>query len=244
VLPTTPPEANIIMRDSFGIGNTARPQGGKGCLKFYSVHTAITGFWLEYPGNKNAAWLAPSESVQTWRSCVAGPADPNEQPSPLQPDGQDGCIVSQWADTPATRPTALAPFTPPTTPYQISIDAWTGFGTDWYFGFGLTDVAVLDSNLETSAGVWLELRFTDASFSTTEYSLRANGRTGPVFATGTVPFDAFTRLVLRYDPATQTVSASVNDIDLGAYYQPIRTPKYIGIEGVGIANNFVVRSPY
>jgi len=244
VLPTTPPEANVIMRDSFGLANLARPTGGKGCLKNYTVHVDIAGFWIEYPGNKNAAWLAPAETNQTWRVCAATD-DPFEMPSPIQATWGNGCIISDWIDPVLTRPTALAPFTAPAAPYQISVDAWPGPGNiDYYFGFGLTDVSLTDSNLETSAGVWLELTFTDTSWTTTNYALRVNGRTGPVLASGTVPFDAHTRLVLRYDPAGQTVSASVNDIDLGAYTQAIRTPRYIGIEGVGIADNFVVRSPY
>src|SRR4029077_13594155 len=83
VLPTTAPEANIIMRDSFGFANLARPTGGKGCLKFYNVHNPLAGFWVEYPGSKNTAWLAPAETTQTWRACGATD-DPYEMPSPIQ----------------------------------------------------------------------------------------------------------------------------------------------------------------
>ena len=50
------------MRESFGLGNQARPAGGKGCLKFYGIHTALSGFWIEYPSNKNTTWLtAPAK---------------------------------------------------------------------------------------------------------------------------------------------------------------------------------------
>jgi hypothetical protein len=245
VLPTTAPEAGVIMRDSFGLANLARPTGGKGCLKFYNVHTALVGFWMEYPGSKNTAWLAPSESTQTWRACAMND-DPYEMPSPIQATWGNGCIVSDWIDPVLTRPTALVPFTPPAAPYQISIDAWpaTDASADYYVGFGLTDVSILESNLETSAGVWLELKFIDSVLNMSSYALRADGRTGPVLATGTVPFGPHTRLVLRYDPAGQTVSASVDGIELGVYVQPIRTPRFIGIEGVGIVDNFVVRSPF
>ena len=58
---------------------------------------------------------------------------------------------------------------------------------------------------------------------------------------GTTFFDGRTRTVLVYDPVTETVSASVNDVELGSFYLPIDTPKFIGIEGVGIVDNFVVR---
>jgi hypothetical protein len=209
------------------------------------VHTPLTGFWVEYPGSKNTAWLAPAETTQTWRACGATD-DPYEMPSPIQATWGNGCIVSDWIDPVLTRPTALVPFTQPAAPYQISIDAWpaTDAASDYYLGFGLTDVSILESNLETSAGVWLELKFIDSATNMSSYALRTDGRTGPVLATGTLPFDAHTRLVLRYDPTAHTVSASVNEIDLGTYTQPIRTPKFIGIEGVGIADNFVVRSPF
>src|SRR5690349_3551895 len=85
VLPTEAPAPGIIMRESFGPGpNVVRPTGGKGCNKPDFVHTALTGFWIEYPGSKNATWLTAPESVRTWRFCAQS-TDPNELPSPLQP---------------------------------------------------------------------------------------------------------------------------------------------------------------
>src|SRR5262249_55214177 len=107
VLPTAAPAAGIIMRESFGAGpNVVRPTGGKGCNKPSHSHTALTGFWVEYPGSKNATWLTAPESVRTWRFCGGG--DPNELPTPLQPtiaNGDNtvlsilnGCAVSDWTD--------------------------------------------------------------------------------------------------------------------------------------------------
>ena len=46
---------------------------------------------------------------------------------------------------------------------------------------------------------------------------------------------------LRYDPVTQTVSGSVNGTELGSFFQPIADPRYVGFEGIGIADNFVVQ---
>ena len=55
------------------------------------------------------------------------------------------------------------------------------------------------------------------------------------------PWSANTHLVLRYDPVTQAVSASVEGVELGSFVQPIRTPRFIGIEGVGLVDDLVVR---
>src|SRR5690242_2361992 len=80
VLPTTAQAPNVILRESFGFGsNNLRPQGGKGCNKFVSAHTHLSGFWVEYPGSKNTAWLA-SAAGQSWDFCAAS-IDPNEGPS-------------------------------------------------------------------------------------------------------------------------------------------------------------------
>jgi hypothetical protein len=101
----------------------------------------------------------------------------------------------------------------------------------------------LESNLKTSADVWLVLRFADPAhdFGTLIYELRTNGMDGPVLASGQTFFDSFNRLVLRYDPRSQMVSASVNGVEIGVFSQSIATPKFIGIEGVGIVDNLVVR---
>ena len=240
VLPALAPFPDIILRESFGFGPGVRPAGGNGCNKPYLVHDSIAGFWTEFPGSKNTAWLAPAD-VQTWRMCASS-GDPDELPSPLQPDpSSGGCLISQWTDPVTTRPTALVPFTPPASAYQMSIEAWPApVDANYYLGFGLTDNSVLDSNLETSAGVWLELR-ADSGATTCAYALRANGRTGPILASGMTQWSANTHLVLRYDPVTQTVSASVEGVELGSFVQPIKTPRFIGIEGVGLVDDLVVR---
>jgi len=253
ILPTTPPAPDVIMRESFGAGALQmRPTGGKGTAKAYGIYTAISGFWIEYPGSKNTAWLAPSEPAQTWRVCAVGPSDPYEMPSPLQvppggvaaPDyAVDGCLFANTIDPTTDRPTALMPFTPPTTPYQISIDAWAfpnPVDSATYLGFGLTGSSTLESNLETSASVWFVLRVGDYGITQT-YDLRLDGMNGPILASGTMPFDFLTRLVLRYDPSAKTITASVNEVELGVFSHAIATPRFIGIEGTGFVNNFVVR---
>src|SRR5262245_49274363 len=155
VLPTTAPAPDIIMRDSFGQGRNSiapvRPTGGKGCNKPSYTHTAITGFWVEYPGSKNATWLTAPESVRTWRFCAQTP-DPNELPSPLQPpvilgDGSvdgifNGCVISDWTD-PALPfdqvPAALIPTPRTAGGIEASIDGWPSFIAGTYVAIGLTD---------------------------------------------------------------------------------------------------------
>jgi hypothetical protein len=255
VLPSTPPAPDVLMRESFGAGAAnLRPTGGKGSLRMYP-DTSIAGFWIEYPGSKDTVWLAPPETGQTWRPC-ATVDNPYEMFSPLQvpppwvgPDlaaiwGKNGCLISTWADSVADHPTALMPFKAPATAYQISLDVYPG-ATGPYVGFGLTGSSLLDSNLETSGSIWLEVKPGSAEFGaiiTETYELRANGRTGPVLASGTIyNYDPNTRLVIRYDPVTKLASASVNEIELGVFPLNIASPKFIGIEGIGLVDNLVVR---
>lgn len=72
ILPTTAPAPDVIIRESFGLGDDLlRPTGGKGALKETFLHTPINGFWVEYPGSKNTTWLSPPEGQQTWRLCAS-----------------------------------------------------------------------------------------------------------------------------------------------------------------------------
>ncbi|HST50619.1 MAG TPA: hypothetical protein VLJ61_01310 [Pyrinomonadaceae bacterium] len=242
VLPSTPPAPDVIMRESFGMGDDLlRPTGGKGELKATFTHTSISGFWVEYPGSKDAAWLAPPETGQTWRICASSP-DPYEMFSPLQVANGNGCLASEWFDAVPENPTALMPFKAPASAYEISINGYPAPIEGKYIALGLTNSSLLSSNLETSASVWLVLRPGPAHNNTTViYELRASGTDGPVLASGETYFDPFNRLVLRYDPLAKLVSASVNEIELGSFSQSIPTPKFIGIEGVGIVDNLVVR---
>jgi hypothetical protein len=240
VLPTTAPAPGVLMRESFGWANTLRPSGGKGTLKSYAVHTPIAGFWIEYPGSKDTAWLAAPEP-QTWRVCAAS-TNPNEMPSPLQGTNQNGCLFSDWFSDPiSANPTALMPFRAPSGPYEVSINGAAAPLANTYLGFGFTDASVLDSNLESSGTVWLRLSQSGPVNTALNYELRTDGMSGPVLASGSTFFDTFSRLVLSYDPATRMVTASVNENVLGTFPVALSSPRYIGIEGFGIADNLVVR---
>jgi hypothetical protein len=257
VLPTTAPAPDIIMRESFGQGwpNVVRPTGGKGCNKPDYTHTALTGFWLEYPGSKNETWLTAPEGVRTWRFCAQS-TDPNELPSPLQPavvsgDGQftdimNGCAISDWTDPSLPfdqAPTALIPMVRTPGAFEASIDGWPSFIAGTYVAIGLTDSTLTVNNLQSAAGVWLRItQGPDLNNGLTFYELRANGMSGPLLASGEFWSVTFNQIAVRYDPARQTVGASINGMDLGVY--PVTfaaTPKFVGFEGVGILDNFVVR---
>jgi hypothetical protein len=239
VLPTTAPAPGVLMRESFGMGNTLRPSGGKGTLKDYLTHTSISGFWIEYPGSKDTAWLAAPEP-QTWRVCAES-ANPYEMYSPLQVTYGNACAWSDWTAPITSTPAALMPFKAPAGAYEISINAWPAPSlTNTYLGFGFTDSSVLDANLQTSGTVWVLLKVLDPNNFLTTYELRTNGMSGPMLASGTTYFDAFTRIVLSYDPAARTVSASVNEIPLGVFPATL-SPKFIAFEGFGGMDNFVVR---
>jgi len=242
ILPTTPPEPDVILRESFGLADLARPTGGKGVLKDIFLSKPIASFWLEYPGSKNTAWLAPSEG-QTWRF-AASSDNPYEMASPIQVTWGNGTVISEWFDPPTEHPSALMPFKAPSTPYEVSINGYPAPLDGAYIGVGLTNSTLLNSNLETSASVWLLLKpLAQFDGFNLIYELRANGMSGPVLATGSAFNEAFNRLVLRYDPVTQTVSASVNENELGSFPLSIARPNFVGFEGVGIVDNFVVRAP-
>jgi len=251
VLPTTSPAADIFMRESFGMGaNNVRPTGGKGCNKPDFVHTSITGFWMEYPGNKNTPWLTAPETGQTWRFCAQTP-DPNELPSPLQPvlgtDVMNGCVISDWFDPAQIAgefPTAIIPLQKTAGAFQASIDGWPAPVAGTYVAIGLTDSTLTINNLATSAGVWLLLKQGPAlDNGTMIYELRLNGMTGPLLATGEFFSVTFNQFAVRYDPATGTMGGSLNGTDLGSFPAGLAaTPKFIGFEGVGILDNFVVRA--
>jgi hypothetical protein len=47
---------------------------------------------------------------------------------------------------------------------------------------------------------------------------------------------------ISYDPVAQVMTASLNGQSLGSFPMKLAPPKYLGFEGIGILDNFVVRS--
>lgn len=243
-LPTTAPAADILVRESFGLGpDLLRPAGGKGDLRPSYVHTGINGFWVEWPGSKNTSWIAP-EGTQTWRFCGTA-TTPYELPSPLQAViGTEGCAVSEWSATepPTLHPTALLPFAAPATPWQVSMEGYPSVVAGAYVAIGLTSSAATASNLESAGQVWLSLRKQTVMVNgPLVYELRTGGRSGLLLASGVIDDMTWNQMAIAYDPAAQVMSASLNGVPLGRFPMALPTPKYLGFEGVGIMDNFVVR---
>ena len=134
-------------------------------------------------------------------------------------------------------------FAAPATTYQVSIDGYPAPFDEHYVGIGFTDSSVLYSNLETSAKAWLRVKQGPALNGTTMiYELRLDGMAGPVLAPGEVPAMGFNQMAVRYDPVAQMVGASFNGVDLGWYRLAMTAPTFVGFEGVGILDDFVVRN--
>lgn len=243
-LPQTPPAPDVIYRESFGTGNdVSRPTGSKGTMKDTYLHTPIQNFWIEYPGSKNTAWIAPGEG-QTWRFCGAS-INPYEMFSPIQFSfgyANNGCVMSEWFDAPTQNPTALMPFIAPAVPYEVSINGYPAPIAGKYLALGLTNSSVTYSNLESSGDVVLFLKpVPPFQNQTLQYELRLGGKNGTLLASGETYFDAFSQLSLRYDPVSKTVSASVNGLSLGTFPLNLGTPRYAAFEGVAMADNFSIR---
>jgi len=239
-LPTTAPAPGVILRESFGEAELWRPTGSRGTMKETYLHTSISSFWLEYPGNSNSQWIAPAQG-QTWRFCGAS-VNPYEMFSPLQVTYSNGCVSSDATDSPTLNPSALQPFVSPAGAYEITLNGYPQGLSDKYLALGLTSSSATYSSLENSGSLVLFLK-PMAPFRNTGiiYELRAGGLNGTLLASGESYFDAWNQMKLRYDPVTQTASASVNGVELGSFFQPIDTPRYVGFEGIGIADNFVVQ---
>lgn len=244
-LPQTAPAPDVIYRESFGAADLYRPTGSKGTFKDTYVSTPLNSFWIEYPGSKNTAWIAPAEG-QTWRLCGAS-NNPYEMYSPIQMtlgNYGNGCVISKWTDNPTQNPTALMPFNAPTTSaYEVSINGYPAPIAGKYLALGLTNSAATYSNLENSGDVVLFLKPAPPYANwTLSYELRVGGINGTLLASGETYSGGFNQLSLRYDPVTKTISSNVNGTALGTYSLDLGSPRYAAFEGVALADNFVIKN--
>ena len=240
-LPQFPPAPDVIYRESFGLADLYRPTGGKGDMRTDYVHTTIGGFWLEYPGSKDTQWKTP-DGDQTWKFCSSSD-NPYEMFSPIQVIWGNGCVASEWFDPPTTNPTALMPVRLPSVPYEVSFNGYPAPINGQYLALGLTNSTNLFSNLADSGSVVLVIRpGVPLSNYTILYELHEGSMNGRVLASGETFFDAFNQMRIRVDPVARTIGGSINGIDLGTYNADIGTPRYAAFEGVGIGDNFVIRT--
>ena len=64
----------------------------------------------------------------------------------------------------------------------------------------------------------------------------------PLLASGVIDDMTWNQMLLRYDPRSKLLSASVNGVSLGEFLLDMPAPRYAGFEGVGILDNFVIRN--
>jgi len=245
-LPTTPPANDIVMRDSFGQGpEMMRPASGKGTLKQTSLGVSMGGFWLEYPGDKTNRWITP-DSGDTWRFCGTGP-NPYELYSPLQTVfgfEQNGflCTLLNAQIVSNTRPAALIALPSNlSTPYEVEIEAYYWRIPGGYVALGLTNSGATTNNLSTVGNLVLILKPNADNEFIMHYELRLGGVNGQLLNSGDADDNFFNQMKIRYNPQNRTVGASFNGIELGTFQGNFAPPKYAGFEGVGYADNFVVR---
>lgn len=241
-LPQVAPEPGVLIHESFGWGSTnLRPVGSKGALSWIPEKPSLSGYWVEYPGSKTLAWQAPDTRHWKWAQ-VGGYLDPYALHSVLD-DLNAGAASSVDGLQPAARPapTALLPFTPPAQPWSVSMEVTPLALANSYVAIGLTASGITLDNFNTVGQTWLSVRKQSDYYSPVVYEWRRNGSTGPLLATGVLPDEVWNRLVLRVDPVAQTLSAEVNGTRLGSTAWT-DVPRYVGFEGVGTADNFVVRT--
>jgi len=241
ILPSTPPAPDILVRESFGLADGLRPEGGNGTLKSVFGQPSLNGFWVEYPGSKDTQWIDPDVG-QTWffTSCSA---DPYELPSPLQ-QTYTGCAVSQWNTPPTSYPTALMPLTVslPSTGYELSMEGYPAPIPNAYIAIGFTNSNAVNSNLTTSGTLWLRVRDLSVGGLPLTYELRTGSlANGTVIASGTAGMAGWNQMAIRYSPAAGTVTLSFAGETVGTYPVSIPTPKYAAFEGVGVLDDFVLR---
>lgn len=245
-LPTTAPAPDIVVRESFGPGPAGiRPKGGKGDLRSTFIGTTLGGFWVEWPGNKNNAWITGSGEA-TWKftaSSNGGPDwDPYELPSPLEVDTFYGQVFSDVSDgVSGGYPTALLPVAWPTTGWSMSIEGllWSQSPTS-YIALGVTDSGTTLSNLVSSSRVTLLVRPTGDGMAVV-WELWQGGGTRTLLGSGVVADESLNQLRLDYRPATQQLTVLVNGVPVGTRTVNLGVPRYAAFEGHGIVDNFVIR---
>jgi hypothetical protein len=239
-MPTTAPAPGVIYRESFGADNQWRPNGGKGTAKFVAISQSINGFWAEWPGNKNVAWI-DGDVTESWRWAGCS-LNPNQMPSPIDVEPFNGCIFSDETHGMTLFPSALLPFAAPATPYEFSIDGYPRGVPGAYIAMGFTNTRTTSKALANSGSLWLKVENSASGAGPMHYELRLNGMNGPMLASGNEGYPGFNPMSLKVDPVAKTVTLTINGVTIGTYSASIAPPSYLAIEGYGLFDNMVVRN--
>lgn len=245
-LPTTAPAPDVVVRESFGPGpDGIRPKGGKGDLRSTFVGTTLGGYWVEWRGDKNNAWITPAGEA-TWKFTAGSSGGPNwdpyELPSPLEVDTVYGQVYSDVSDGAAGGyPTALLPVAWPAGGWSMSIEGllWSQSPAST-LALGLTDSGITIGNLASASRVTLRVRPTGDG-QTLAWELWQGVTARSMLAGGVVEDQSLNQLRIDYLPATQQLSVRVNGVVLATHTVALGRPRYAAFEGHGIVDNFVVR---
>jgi hypothetical protein len=234
------------LQESFGFGvNNQRPNGGNGRLKAVGGHTPIAGFWAEYPWNPAEIWMSNGATgAETWAYSASTP-DPNQAPSSLEVSSP-GASLSFVSAPPATGHAAsLLPFTAPPITYEVSVDVlpYPSFANNTLMAVGFTSSPALNANFENSGQAWMLIRFTDFNVSQGDMTveLHTNGMNGPSVS-AQVFLAGWDTMTVRYDPVNQVVSGYYDGQLIGSVPYAAGPMSFVGFEGEGTLDNFVVKA--
>ena len=235
---------NILFRESFGFGpNYERPKSGKGKLTPVFVATGVSGFWAENPANKSTTWMSiDAAGVPGW-NFAATSVNPNEAPTPMQPDGSNG---TAWCfnDLSVFRNVdLLAPFVSPKAKFSISADLMPRPILGHSTALGLSTSNTLEDNFEGSALVWVRILAQETGAQGLGLAeFRTRGLAGANTSLQVpVEFNGFNRVEMVVDPIALTATATVNGIPMGTLPIPAGGSRYLGVEGSGGVDNLVAQ---
>ncbi len=235
--------ASILLKDSFGF-SPITAQGGTrfdaaGNVVGVVLHSDLSGLRAEFPNTSNEVWKAPGgHGTETWGFSVSSPDPYEKYGGTSEPTPGDNGTMS-LISFPSAGTDALLDFTPPASPYQMSLDV-IGGGVTTAIGF-TSSVTTLNDNFSSFGQIWMVLHGGSGQGGAGTWELHTNGLTGPSVS-GTTPLQGYNPMVLSYDPASHTVRGSVNGVLTPAINYTASGILGVGFEGVWTVNNFIVQT--
>jgi hypothetical protein len=248
-LPPPPPLSGpIYLRDSFGFdplgtGMPIRYDAAGNQVSIF-LSKSINQLRAEWPNTSAEVWMTPdSHQTPTWAFAVSS-VDPTtvEPPGSYDQPGENGTLASDVTPSTESNNDALLPFAQPAGPIKVSIKAVAG----WYTtAVGFTPSGTLAGNFENSAAAWIVLRMPRTTpgglGSVATWELHTNGLKGQMVS-GTVVLQNYNEIAVSYDPSTGMVVGSVQGVPTAAIPFAVTGVKYVGFQGNGIVNDFLVEA--
>lgn len=238
----------LYLRDSFGIdppidGFPFRYDAAGNLAAI--TQTSLNGLRAEWPNMGSEVWLTPNaRQTPTWYLGPVASLDPAtvEPIGSYDRPGENGVTVSNDNPTTETNNDALLAFAQPAGPVTASVSAISGWFTT---AIGFTPSGALASNFENSGAAWLVLRMPRTTpggqGSVATWELHTNGLKGPSVS-GTFVLGGYNHIAVSYDPATGTVVGSVNGVATPALHYLVSGVKFVGFQGNGEVNDFLVQA--